>query len=146
MCIRDRTGVRGGGRGFQGKCYYCGKTGHRKSECRKKKKDEAEGADDSGDIMLCTLEDKTKMNEDLALRVGRKGSDFFICDSRASLHMTNNDAAMFDVTTIERRIRVGNGETIQALKMGKIRTSFISTNGKKLSATLTDVIHVPDLS
>ena len=95
--------------------------------------------------MLCTLEDKTKMNKDLALRVGRKGTNFFICDSGASSHMTNDDTAMFDVTKVNRKIQVGNGEIVQATKMGKIKTTFTSTNGKKMSATLTDVIHVPDL-
>ena len=30
--------------------------------------------------------------------------------------------------------------------MGSIRTTFTSTNGKKMSATLIDVIHVPGLS
>ena len=60
--------------------------------------------------------------------------------------MTNNDTAMFDVTKVDRKIRVGNGETVKATKMGKIKTSFKTTNGKMLSATLTDVIHVPNLS
>ena len=67
---------RGGGRGFYGKCFYCGKVGHHKSECNKRKRDQAERGEESNDIMLCTLEDKKTMDEDLALRVGRKGSDF----------------------------------------------------------------------
>ena len=41
---------------------------------------------------------------------------------------------------------MGNSETVKAIKMGKIKTSFKSTNGKILSATLTDVIYVPNLS
>ena len=60
--------------------------------------------------------------------------------------MTNNDSEMFDITEIDRKIRVGNGETVKAIKMGKIKTSFKSTNGKVLSATLTNVIYVPNLS
>ena len=96
--------------------------------------------------MLCTLKDEVKMNNDLVLRVEAKGNNFFICDSGASSHMTNNDSAMFDIKKVDRKIRVGNGETVKAIKMGKIKTSFKSTNGKILSATLTDVIHVPNLS
>ena len=52
---------------------------------------------------LCTLEDKVKMNSDLALRVEAKGNDFFICNSGASSHMTNNDSAMFDTTKIDKK-------------------------------------------
>ena len=134
---------RGGGRGFYGKCFYCGKVGHRKSECNKRKRDQAERGDESNDIMLCTLENKTKMDEDLALRVGRKGSDFFICDSGASSHMTNDDSAMFDVKKVDKSIRVGNGEVVQSTKMGNIKTTLVSADGKIMSATITDVIYVP---
>ena len=66
------------------------------------------------------------MNSDLALRVEAKGNDFFICDSGASSHMTNNDSAMFDITEIDRKIRVGNGETVKAIKMGNVGdTKFV---------------------
>ncbi|KAE9260111.1 hypothetical protein PR003_g34507, partial [Phytophthora rubi] len=30
-------------RGFNGKCFYCKKTGHKETECRKKKADEERG-------------------------------------------------------------------------------------------------------
>ena len=28
---------------FEGQCFYCGKTGHRKTECRARQRDEANG-------------------------------------------------------------------------------------------------------
>ena len=57
---------------FNEKCYNCGKTGHRISECKKIKKlnEKAEKAvDETGDIFLCTIINKMVQKEEVKKKV-----------------------------------------------------------------------------
>ena len=141
---------------FNGRCFKCGERGHRKSDCpelKKNKNSSGSGNNEEGaDLVLVTLEvamtattSNPKENTDLALRVAARGKDFFVCDSGASSHMTNDKARLHDVETISKTIRVGNGESVKSTMKGKMKTTLVDTEGNKIPTVIQDVIYVPKL-
>ena len=53
-----------------------------------------------------------------------EGSEFteniWIGDSGASCHYCNSDQGMFDIQEVSESITVGNGKTMEAIKIGKL--------------------------
>jgi gag-polypeptide of LTR copia-type len=102
-------------------CNYCKKSGHVKTNCfkllRKNSgmnnsggtKNGQNGVGDTADVVLSSM---TKI-EDF-------DNDIWIGDSGASCHYCNNDAALYDYTTICEAITVGSGHVMTATKMGKL--------------------------
>ena len=56
---------------FEGQCFYCGKTGHRKTECRARQRDEANGIkkEDAIPMKKATDPDKPKYNPKLVCQI-----------------------------------------------------------------------------
>ena len=56
---------------FEGQCFYCGKTGHRKTECRARQRDEANGIkkEDAIPMRKATDPDKPKYNPKLVCQI-----------------------------------------------------------------------------
>ena len=56
---------------FEGQCFYCGKTGHRKSECRARQRDEANGIkkEDAIPMKKATDPNKPKYNPKLVCQI-----------------------------------------------------------------------------
>ena len=56
---------------FEGQCFYCGKTGHRKTECRARQRDEANGIkkEDAIPMKKATDTDKPKYNPKLVCQI-----------------------------------------------------------------------------
>ncbi len=69
----------------------------------------------------------------------------FIGDSGASTHMGNCDKGMFDVTVISTPVKVGNGLTLTAQKLGKKRVTAIQLDGSTMDLVLEDYKFVPGL-
>ena len=72
-------------------------------------------------------------------------SNLWIGDTGATSHMTNNDFGMFDCSTANSNVYVGNGKALKASKIGKIKLHNI-IDGKITSFILQDVLYVPELS
>ena len=70
---------------FERQCFYCGKTGHRKTECRARQRDEANGIkkEDAIPMKKATDPDKPKYNPKLVCQ---------ICGYTATLQETADDA------------------------------------------------------
>ena len=158
---------------FKGKCRNCGKFGHKAALCNSKQvKDEKSDimcnyCKKSGHVKAnCfkLLRKNSGMNNSGGTQNGKNGvgatadvvlssmtkieefdNDIWIGDSGASCHYCNNDAALYDYTTICEDITVGNGNMMTATKMGKLRCQIIQKNGESLVVTLEDVKFVPDL-
>ena len=62
----------------------------------------------------------------------------WLADSGASTHMTNSDEVMFYAKEINEQIRVGNGKSLEALKLGKVRFTVIQVNGVTKDVVLND--------
>ena len=56
---------------FEGQCFYCGKTGHRKTECSARQRDEANGIkkEDAIPMKKAADPDKLKYNTKLVCRI-----------------------------------------------------------------------------
>lgn len=71
--------------------------------------------------------------------------DTWLGDSGASTFMGNTDEGMFDVKEINEPVTIGNGKTLRATKIGKLRRTVHQTNGDTLDIIIPDYKHVPEL-
>ena len=69
----------------------------------------------------------------------------WVGDTGASTHMCNNDTGMLDYKMINEEIKIGNGRTIKAIKIGKMKVCIKQTDGRRTIVTLTSVKYVPEL-
>jgi Zinc knuckle len=111
------------------KCFYCNKRGHKESECQKIKRDGSQTKDNEAKKTDCSTistgghENKSKSdmvdiaflmlcelsNEYLA-NITSQGTDFFLCDSGATSHMTNDKSKLNNIQLINRPIMTGDGK------------------------------------
>ena len=83
---------------------------------------------------------------DVALRVSDDNRrSMWLGDSGASCHMTCNDAGMFDCKNIKSYIKVGDGKTVLASKIGKKKMTVIQQNGETMDIVLQECKYVPGL-
>ena len=52
---------------------------------------------------------------------------------------------MFDVKAISEEIRIGNGKTMRATKVGMLRCKVLQKDRKSFEVTLTEVKYAPEL-
>lgn len=128
-----KKGQTGGSRSNK-ECFYCGKKGHFKSDCFKKKRDEAaKGESASSQVALMAVHN--------GLSTG------WILDSGASQHMTCDKDQLQNIKTLMHPVTVSfaNGQQVEAdtvgdvLLMSKVRESVEEL-------LLTDVLYVPGAS
>ena len=114
------------------KCYYCGKEGHWKKDCYKRKSAEG-GTSTSGGSREFTF---------LAEEVVKTPRTGWIIDSGASQHLcgNKNDFATYTKISKDQDITIADGTKIQATGIGDIE--IVTKAG---SITLTGVWHVPDI-
>ena len=114
------------------KCHYCGKTGHWKKDCYKKRSDEAAAS------MSSRGKEFTFLAEDYTFPSGMG----WIIDSGASQHISNDRVRFTTYTNVRevQAITIADGTRLAACGMGNIE---IST--KAGCITLTDVWHVPTI-
>ena len=115
------------------KCYYCGKSGHWKRDCYKRKSEEGTGAGGAG---------RTKEFTFLVGQTNSLGGIHWIIDSGASQHLSRNRAEFLTYKAIStpQSITIADGTTIRADGYGDIE---IAT--KIGVIRLTDVWHVPNI-
>ena len=111
---------------FQGKCFTCGKHGHKSSQCRNVKKSR------SGDEFFFSAS-----SEKL------ESSATWLLDSGASRHMTDDepDFVEYENLTTPISITVANGQHLMAKGTESVR--FVLENGR--TVMLKKVLHVPKL-
>ena len=117
-------------------CYYCGKKGHLKKECRKKRQD---------DLARGRLGGGATPRTGLALTaLATTGNGDWVLDSGASEHITNNLDAMFNVRPASKDVTItfGNGKRATPEAIGDVDISgYAGVNLDNL--TLKDVWYVP---
>jgi hypothetical protein len=72
--------------------------------------------------------------------------NIYIGDSRASCHMVHSDEGMYDVKSIKEKITIGNGQYIEALKIGKKKGMIKLNDGTLMNVLLNNVKYVPNLA
>ena len=143
---------------FKGECYNCGKQGHVMRDCKSKKATDsgraAQPAQAAGGgaarSQAHTAQQAGPAQESttflfVASEVKTSPSEWLV-DSGASEHMTC-DASLFTSyeRIVPRDVVVGNGGEIKAVGKGSVDL-MLQVGGREHKATLTDVLHVPDLS
>jgi len=71
--------------------------------------------------------------------------NFFIGNSGASCHLMGSDRGLFDWKDVNDDIIIGDGKSIHAKKIGKIKMLLKQNNRTECIVTLTDVKYVPSL-
>lgn len=139
---KTKTSNSGGSKTADVTCGYCSKKGHSEEVCwSKKKAEKAEQKKNSGESADIAL----PIGDELAMSAIVKDKNFFLCDSGATSHMTNDDRGLFDTSPIDRDVQVGNGEIVKATKIGSIKANVKDAKGINTIVTLNNVSYVPDL-
>jgi len=129
-------------------CNYCGKYGHKETNCRNKKRDEesANVACEEYEVVFNCVEE-TGMK---CVECDRENSNIFvaantwIAESGATCHMTNSDVDMTGVKIIDEFVKIGNGKEMRATKIGYVTRMVKQRDGISKKVTL-EVKYVPDL-
>jgi hypothetical protein len=113
--------------------------------CFKVKKKEAQNGhvsnfNDNADRRNCESQDavfmETLKNEILT-------GDNWICESGACGQNCKSDKGLFDVKDINEKITVGNGESINAIKVGSLNCHAIQLSGSRVDVTFKEVKNNP---
>jgi hypothetical protein len=72
-------------------------------------------------------------------------NDLWILDSGASCHYCQSAEGLTDVKEINELIKIGNGDSMKATKIGNLKCEVSQINGEKFTVTLNDVKYVPSL-
>jgi hypothetical protein len=72
-------------------------------------------------------------------------SDLWILDSGASCHYCQSVEGLTDVKEINESIKIGNGDSMKAIKIGNLKCEVTQINGEKFTVTLNDVKYVASL-
>jgi hypothetical protein len=72
-------------------------------------------------------------------------NDLWLGDSGASCHMTNSDEGMYNCRDIKSPIKIGDGRTLYATKIGMKKLVVIQKDGSTLDIILDECKYVPGL-
>lgn len=134
-------------------CFYCGKKGHFQSECRKKKRDEAQHPSGVRQQPPAQQQQRFQQRGALALSAAQnmepanQGStgtqQRWVLDSGASRHMTPDESLLTNkrLPTEDVTITFGNGSQGRAEAVGDV---FLDTGYS--TVRLTDVLYIPALT
>ncbi|KAE9074565.1 hypothetical protein PF005_g28294 [Phytophthora fragariae] len=116
---------------FNGKCFYCKKTGHKETECRKKKADEERGlvARETSDYAFTAT--------------SAMGKTEWLVDSGASSHMTSVRDKFVSMKELKTPVRttIADGKKVDAVAMGTVGLKLMDGT----SVTLSDVLYIPEV-
>lgn len=148
----SKPGSFGGQNGpSKGKCFYCGKKGHIKAHCYKRKNDEARR---NGQGQQLSAQDRHEQHGALALSAtesselpssSSNGSTLqrWVLDSGASRHMTPHEDILLNKRSLTDNIMVtfGNGGKGSPAAVGDV---LLETSKRTLA--LQDVLYIPGLT
>ena len=147
---------------FEGTCWYCKKGGHKAQACRKRLAEEGKSNETAnnaietstrenddeevGMVSIGIKDDCACKCQDIAMKsVGSGNRNYFLADSGASCHMVHDDTKLYECVKIDDNIIIGNGERIQATKMGKLKVEVTLDDGKTRKIVLHNVKYAPQL-
>jgi hypothetical protein len=69
----------------------------------------------------------------------------WILDSGVSCHYCRSVEGLTDVKEIDESIKIGNGDSMKAIKIRNLKCKVTQIDGEKITVTLNDVKYVPNL-
>ena len=140
------TGSRGnnsnnGKHGEGRRCYYCGKQGHFKHECLKKKRDDARRGGNSGQRQSGQYS-AIAFTANMAAAPASGGQPTsWVLDTGASRHITGDRSILLNPRPLDNDIKItfGNGGTGKATACGEV---LLHSSGNTFQ--LTDVLLIPE--
>lgn len=149
-------------RGFNGKCYNCGKIGHRKADCRLLHQNRIKASTGplatsnggrglspvAGNMHEAYYTSETSWMASLTTSDPMKDdSPIWVIDSGCSRHMSYLRGAFDDYHLLQApiAINIANGTTIQAIGEGSVRLK-VARHGEIRNVLLRQVLHVPNLA
>lgn len=152
---------RGRRKGFNGKCYNCGKTGHRKADCRLLPENDKGRAStgplttpNGGRGLSPGGHDKTYYTSETSWMASTtsggpiEGNQLtWVIDSGCSRHMTYSQGVLdnFQLLQAPITINIANGTSIKAIGEGSARLQ-VAINGNMREVLLHHVLYVPSLA
>lgn len=138
-----KEGDRNKGR-FLGKCFHCGKSGHRQSECFQLKKMNGSKIVEKGKASVAQTQDSEAylfMTRNVPVNDGS-----WLIDSGASEHMTSERESFSNYEELHHRVvRIANGEPMRVAGQGVVEIRG-EADGEERVIRLTGVLHVPGLA
>ena len=141
---------------FEGKCNYCQKVGHKKSKCWKLQKDRKAESDvkaeasSAGSTVHQTGSYMTAQHDEegflFSAHLSSGCSEDWLVDTGAGKHMCNRRDWFSDYSVLSKQIPVltASGHYIYGVGIGSVPLeSFV--NGECIRATLTNVLHIPEV-
>lgn len=130
-------------------CHFCNKSGHIKKNCfsfKRKMKNNDINSGRANPSIVNTVEGNVTLFASALSSVESNSS--WIIDSGASQHMSNNVSSFFELTDLSSpiAIKIGSGETLQAVAVGKISLKLRLPDDKINDCTLLNVLYVPKLA
>ena len=87
-----------------------------------------------------------KLEDEICMMAGYSfNRDTWLADSGASTHMGNSDEGMYEIEEIDSPVTIGDGKSLRATKVGKLRRTVVQADGKTMDVILPDYKCVPEL-
>ncbi|KAH9666952.1 hypothetical protein KPL70_020856 [Citrus sinensis] len=133
---------------FSGNCFFCGKKGHRQSDCRFKKKKEEVNSHKANVIEnkseeICAMVSEMQIGMITETNMAETKSYDWWLDSGATIHVCNDKKFFlsYKEETEGQMVLMGNNNAAIVAGKGVVEINF--TSGKKV--TLYNVFHVPSV-
>jgi hypothetical protein len=127
-------------------CIYCCCPGHIKSNCYKlKNKSNRNSGTSNNDGQVNKISNSNDVAFTITTMKNNFANDLWILDSGASCHNCRSAEGLTDGKEIDESIKIGNGYSMKATKIGNLKCEVAQINGEKLTITLNDVKYVSSL-
>jgi hypothetical protein len=113
-------------------CSYCHKTGHDKKNCFTLKTKEARNNNNPSNYSDSGNRQNYESKDVVFTATSKNGTlrnDVWICDSGACGHYCKSTEGMFNVSDIDDKITISNGDSMTATKVGSLKHHIAQFDG-----------------
>ena len=128
-------------------CFYCGKPGHYKRDCRKLRFDQGQSSSnqhhhENAKISLTDVKEEYTCLTTADFR----SKDVWCMDSGATKHMTWNRSIFTEFRPMTNTVTMADGDKIECHGIGSVKLYSMDLASNKTNILLQEVLFVPELS